>query len=116
MVTASSKAARQWLSIFKLSRRCGKAIESAFVHALLVLLSQIYSRSIILACEVVQNMAPSPTIPNNAGRLKSLNAESKAEPPKSYEPAQKRSFDYILKSGLAGGLAGCAVSAMLYCF
>jgi hypothetical protein len=62
-------------------------------------------------------MAPSPTIPNNAGGLKSLNTESKAEPPKSYEPAaQKRSFDYILKSGLAGGLAGCAVSAMLYGF
>lgn len=26
------------------------------------------------------------------------------------KPAQKRSVDYLLRSGLAGGLAGCAVS------
>lgn len=27
------------------------------------------------------------------------------------KPVQKRSVDYVLRSGLAGGLAGCAVSA-----
>lgn len=40
-----------------------------------------------------------------------------AEPQTSYELAsKKRSFDYILKSGLAGGLAGCAVSIFFVVF
>lgn len=29
--------------------------------------------------------------------------------------AQMNSFEYIWKSGVAGGLAGCAVSATFYC-
>lgn len=36
------------------------------------------------------------------------NATSPKKPPK----ATKQSFDYLWRSGLAGGLAGCAVSSM----
>lgn len=60
-------------------------------------------------------MAPPHTIPDSAGELKLPSTESVAEPQKSYEPAaQKRSFEYIIKSGLAGGLAGCAVSVVCF--
>jgi hypothetical protein len=30
------------------------------------------------------------------------------------KPLDKKSLDYIMKSGVAGGLAGCAVGAILY--
>jgi hypothetical protein len=33
--------------------------------------------------------------------------------PKPLKQTDKRSIDYILRSGLAGGLAGCAVSSCL---
>lgn len=53
---------------------------------------------------------PSP-IQNEARKHETAIAESTAEPQTNYEPAaKKRSLDYIVKSGMAGGLAGCAVS------
>lgn len=33
-------------------------------------------------------------------------------PPRERKQVDKRSLDYILRSGLAGGLAGCAVSSV----
>lgn len=34
----------------------------------------------------------------------------------STKPVDKRSLDYVLRSGLAGGVAGCAVSVSLSIF
>ncbi|KAJ5136890.1 Mitochondrial carrier protein LEU5, partial [Penicillium atrosanguineum] len=47
-------------------------------------------------------------------KYKSAITESAAEPPTKSEPAsKKRSLDYIVKSGLAGGLAGCAAKSLV---
>ena len=35
------------------------------------------------------------------------------DPLKDVKPADKRSLDYLVRSGIAGGIAGCAVSSSL---
>lgn len=56
------------------------------------------------AANTTTNRQPAIRIPNN-------NASVSLKDPKETPPAkvEKRSVEFLLKSGLAGGLAGCAV-------
>ena len=63
-----------------------------------------------------QTEASPRTALGSEGGLKGPDTESAPEQWRTAEDKlakQKRSFDYIFKSGLAGGLAGCVVSTMV---
>lgn len=54
-----------------------------------------------------QRASPAPVTGGAGGQY--INADEQKN--KDNKPVQKKSLDYILRSGLAGGAAGCAVSA-----
>jgi hypothetical protein len=69
---------------------------------------------LILGRKVAPMMTKQHPSQSDAQNQTPSTTEYAAQPQTSYELAsKKRSFDYILKSGLAGGLAGCAVSISL---
>lgn len=55
------------------------------------------------------------TVPAAADRVKSKE-QSNESTMKDIKAVDKRSLDYVLRSGLAGGLAGCAVGSMCLYF